>query len=286
MTDPRRHHYVPQFYLNRFTNASSRFWVWDKTKDRVFTSSPTSIAVELDFYKIHDFVALGHDPYVMEKQLAEMEGEVSLITSQWVDWLRHIKSTEKIDVPNINRQIVSRFVALQFLRTADTRDIFSAIYQEKYRGRTIDKHEQALAYTDMLWDLDLVNDIAKHVEDAVWIFARNLTSTPFITSDNPVAFRTSDNRMWLKAGFLGKTYTVYPLAPDIMMYCHGGEHYDALKRFDLSLSPVELDAEMIESENSGQVFMAGRFLVSPVNDFRHAREFAATIGTDKYADDR
>jgi hypothetical protein len=40
---------------------------------------------------------------------------------------------------------------------------------------------------------------------------------------------------------------------------------------------------MVEHENAGQVFMAGRFVISPVDDFKFAREFAQTIGTDRYA---
>ncbi len=46
---------------------------------------------------------------------------------------------------------------------------------------------------------------------------------------------------------------------------------------------MTMTPEMVESENSGQVFMASHFLVSPKNDFQHARAFAPTIGTDQYA---
>jgi hypothetical protein len=43
---------------------------------------------------------------------------------------------------------------------------------------------------------------------------------------------------------------------------------------------------MVESENSGQVFMASRFVISPRNNFDRERAFAKTIGTDIYAPDR
>jgi hypothetical protein len=40
---------------------------------------------------------------------------------------------------------------------------------------------------------------------------------------------------------------------------------------------------MVESENTGQVFMATRFVFSNVNDFEKARDFADAIKTDRYA---
>ncbi|WP_276571626.1 hypothetical protein [Bradyrhizobium sp. dw_78] len=40
---------------------------------------------------------------------------------------------------------------------------------------------------------------------------------------------------------------------------------------------------MVESENSGQVFMASRFVLSNRADFDAERAFAPTIGSDIYA---
>lgn len=283
MPDPRRHHYVPQFYLRRFTDEREGFWVWDKKEDRVFRASPTSIAVETDFYKIHDFVPLGHDPYLMEKQLGGIEDETSMITGQWINWLREINPLERIEIPAINRQIVARFIALQYLRTADTREILGAIYQRDNPDKPFDDEEASKLHTTALWNLDLVNGLAAHIEKAIWVFARNPTETPYVTSDNPVAFRTYDNRQWLRLGFRGVTYAVYALSPDIVMYCFDRDYSKGLPKLDQCLSPVILTDEMIQSENSGQVFMANRFLISPSNEFQHARNFAATIGTDIYA---
>jgi len=169
MAEPRRHHYVPQFYLRRFSDERELFWVWDKTTDRVFRSSPSSIAVEGDFYKIHDFVPLGHDPYLMEKQLAGIDGETSIITGQWIDWLRRIKPMDKIEIPAVNRQIVSRFIALQYLRTADTKEILGAIYQTDFPEKPFDDSERSRLHTDALWNLETVNGIAAHIENSVWV---------------------------------------------------------------------------------------------------------------------
>jgi hypothetical protein len=76
---------------------------------------------------------------------------------------------------------------------------------------------------------------------------------------------------------------VYPLAPDIVIFCHERRFWKKIEAWDRRLSPVSLSDEMVESENSGQVFMAKRFVISSANDFEFAREFAKTVRTDTYA---
>jgi hypothetical protein len=90
--------------------------------------------------------------------------------------------------------------------------------------------------------------------------------------------------MWLKVRMYSDgTYSVFPMAPDIVMYCHPKEpSWDRLGQFDCCLSPVTFTEEMIESENTGQVFMASRFVISVRDGFDREREFAKTIGTDLY----
>jgi hypothetical protein len=280
-SEPRRHHYVPQFYLRRFCDANGRLWAWDKAGDRVFQTSPNAIANETDFYRLRNFEEQGQDPYILEKQLAQMENQAAAITGQWLDWLRILDPGRKIPIPKVHRYIVARFMVIQHLRTADTREIFEALAKT---GDVAAAKGGGDLHGSLLWDQKTVRLITNHIRNAVWIFARNHTGTPYITSDNPMAFRTKDNRMWLKLGIVSEgVYAVYPLAPDIVMYCHERKFWNRIRHFDRSLSIVPLTAEMVESENSGQVFMAGRFVLSPIKDFRYAREFAPTIGTDLYA---
>ncbi len=279
---PKLHHYVPQFYLRRFADAKGRFWVWDKTNDRVFQSTSASIAAESDFYRLREFEKLGRDPYILEKQLADMEGQTAAVTGQWLTWLRAMEPGQKIPIPKANRYIVARFMAVQFLRTVDTREILSLLATDD--GSEMPSKKGGDLHAELLWDQRLIRRITNHIRDAVWIFARNTTDTPFITSDNPMAFRTKDNRMWLKMGFVSEgTYGVYPLAPDLIMFSHERKFWKKIRQFDRSLSAAPMTSEMVESENSGQVFMASRFLVSSKNDFEHARAFALSIGTDLYA---
>lgn len=329
MNVPRLHHYVPQFYLRRFSDRDGYLWVWDKEKDRVFKTTPKSIAAESDFYKLHEVADKGADPMMMEKHFAELEADVAAITGQWLDWIPTRQPNRKIPIPKGNRWLVSMYIALQFFRTADTKDIITrleglgggqelpdddryGIYATYLSSLRFSEREPAESdqdedskvdeqlleaqpkaseetrrrrHTHFLYDPNFVTLLADRIDKSIWIFGRNRSGCPFVTSDNPVAFKTGDNRMWIKAGLLVPgTYVVFPLSPEVVLYCHDRvPPFDKLVRYDRSVSPVEFDASLVEQDNTGQVFMAGRFVISSVNDFVFLRGFAETIGTDKYA---
>lgn len=281
MNAPKLHHYVPQFHLRRFADDKGRLWVWDKRDDRVFAASPGGVAAETQFYRLSQYEPDGHDPLTMEKQLSEMEAEVSMITSQWLEWLPDMAPLDVVPIPRINRWIVARFLAVQFLRTLDTREILAALL-EIDRGNPLTSQEAREHHTELIWDPGQIELLARRFRRSIWLFARNDSTTPFVTSDNPMAFRTADNRQWLRAGILSRgTYLVYPMSPGVMLYCHPHEgKFHRLSKFADRVSPVVFTDEMVEGDNSGQVFMASRFLISSRGQFDTERAFAKTIGTD------
>jgi hypothetical protein len=284
MNAPKLHHYVPQFHLRRFADAKGQLWAWDKEADRIFLTSPGGIAAETQFYRLTQYEPDGHDPLTLEKQLAEMEAEVAMITGQWLDWLPQMDPLDRVPMPRVNRWIVARFLAVQVLRTLDTRELLAAMV-ELDRGEAVDEREARELHTELMWDTRAVRSLAKRFMRSNWIFARNDTATPFVTSDNPVSFRSPDNRQWLRSLVLVPgAYLVFALSPRAVLYCHPRvEPFRVLAKFNNRVSPVVLDDAMVESENSGQVFMASRFLFSNRGTFDAERAFAPTIGTDIYA---
>jgi hypothetical protein len=280
MNSAKLHHFVPQFYLRRFADENGRLWAWDKQTDRVFQTAPASIAAGTQFYRLTQYEADGHDPLTMEKQLSDLEGQVALITNDWLARLEDAVPLEALPIPTVSRRIIALHLAIQFLRTADTREILSAL-MEFYRGKPVSAAELREVHTELLWNENLIEALAERFRRSIWIFARNHTATPFITSDNPIAFRTGDNRRWQRGGiFARETYLVYPLSPHAVLYCHPHEgKFRNLARFNNCVSPVAMNEEMVQSENSGQVFMASRFIFSKHGAFETEMAFATTIGT-------
>jgi len=80
MSQPRKHHYLPQFYLRGFS-ANGRS-VYQIEKDGL-KSYPCSIA---DAGAIRDYHQLDYleakDPNLLEKKLADLEGELSVVLGQ------------------------------------------------------------------------------------------------------------------------------------------------------------------------------------------------------------
>lgn len=279
---PKLHHYVPQFYLRRFVDDTGRLWAWDRDVDRAFQATPRSVAAERDFYHL-DLYA-DQDPVAMEKQFAGIEYNAARITDQWVEWIRKGVPLEQLPVPEVNREILALFLSLQFMRTRDFREILSSL-SRLGGGPELDDAEKRVLHTEMLWNEKIVGEYVNYIESATWVFARNETGVPFLTSDNPVAFRTPDHSRWLKVAlFEKKTYAVYPLAPDAIMYCYPREEtWRNIEQLDCCISPVTMTEEMVESDNTGQAFTASRFVLSRTDDFDAVRAFAKTIGTDEFA---
>lgn len=217
MTFPKLHHYVPRFYLDRFTDADGRIWAWDKSRDASFRTNPAGLAAETHFYRQDDLAEAGYDPLAMEKQLAGIEGEVAKITGQWIDWLPEVGSGERIPIPEANREIVSLFLGLQYLRTLDVREILVALSDPRVPLSDADRRR---LHTSLLWDEPIFRALADRFRKSAWIFGRNQTATPFLTCDNPITFRTPDNRRWVRAGILSAgVYAGYPISPKLILFC-------------------------------------------------------------------
>jgi len=286
MNAPKLHHYVPQFYLKCFSDEKEQFWVWDKKTEKKFKTKSNGVAAGTHFYRVPEFIGTNVDPLFLERQLSQLEGMAAQVTQVWFETLGSMSPMDQLMLSPDDRWSISFFLSVQFLRTAEQRDILELFALEHGRYENgVSTDEKVNLHAQMLCSGGLVEDIANHINKCIWIFGRNHPGIPFWTSDNPAAFKTGDNRMWLKGpGIMSPgSYLVFPLSPHYVLYCKEPTYWAKIKQLDCRLSPVEFTSDMVEHENSGQVFNATRFVISPENDFGFATEFAPTIGTDIYA---
>ena len=286
MSEPKLHHYVPQFYLKYFCDQSGRIWVWDKKSQKVFQTTSSRVAAGTHFYRVPEFIGTEVDPLFLENDLAKLEGKTASILRSCIELFDTMQPMDYLDIEDEDRWTLSSFIAVQFLRTSEQRDIFAlfALENGSYKSG-ISEEEKTNLHAQMLCSGGLVESIAQRIFGSIWIYARNRTNTPFWTSDNPVAFKTGDNRMWLKGPgiFSSGSYVVFPLTPSYVLYCKEPKHWASIKKIDSCLSPVPFTDEMVQHENSGQVFMATRHVISAFKEFSWAEEFVKSIGTDIYA---
>jgi len=284
VSNPKLHHYVPQFYLRRFTE-DGHFWVFDKKTLRTFQADVRDVAAETHFYRIPEVAGTDADPLVFEKYFAEMEGAAATITNLWFKRLAKVALGEKVLIGRDERWWMSRYIALQHLRTAEQRRIAAVIAMDsgKY-PKGISKDERANLHAQILagdgpelCEQGVVRHVADQLYNSIWMFGRNATTTPFFTSDNPVVIRASNRKMNAsKFGILGKgIHVTLPLSPLIALFCYERSFWQALKRFSNHLSPVVFTEELMEGENSGQMFVTSRFVFSPKRHDDFARRFMA-----------
>jgi hypothetical protein len=86
MSEPRKHHYVPQFYLAGFTRSGTKegeLFVLDLKRQRRWTSSPANVAHQRDYYKIDNETEA--DPNGIERALAKVEGECGAVIQRIIE---------------------------------------------------------------------------------------------------------------------------------------------------------------------------------------------------------
>ncbi|SHN26096.1 DUF4238 domain-containing protein [Mucilaginibacter sp. OK098] len=273
MSEPKHHHYVPRFYLKRFVNLDGKLWIYDKSTNKQFSTTPEHIAGENQFYWNQELQEQGHDPLSLEKQFAELEADAAGITN---DWFRQFSRGKQLIIPKINREIMSLYIATQLLRTAEARQRiveFSQIVNPNYDAG----QDARQLHISLMWDEDLVNSMRKRIYSCIWMFGLNNSGTTFLTSDHPVLIKNFENTQWLSGPVVHEKgmYIVFPMTPQLIMYAKDPKYWKGAKIFKDAITPVEFDDHMVKHENSGQIGMSNRFVFSNENNFEFAKEFLA-----------
>jgi len=286
MSVPKLHHYVPIFYLNYFLDTKQKLWVYDKKVDRVFAAAPNRIASETQFYRLPGPVVYSVDPLSIEKALSDLEARASAIIMRVVAEVSNLAPAQRVTFSDEERLVLSEFLATQHFRTLELRELM--LYLLKDGGLVEDRlsvEEKKSIQFLILSESGLLEEFEESIYSAIWIFAKNASQIPLITSDHPVCIQSSNNRMWLKGvePLRDGSYLVFPMTPDLVLYCKEPGFWSKAKSHDLCVSPIKLEADMVHHENSGQAFTSSRFLMSCSSDFQEVRDFIPSIGTDVYS---
>ena len=102
----RRHHYVPRFYLDRFTDQKGRLGAFDRQKGTSITTTAHAVAVERDFYALPE--GLGLPANSLEVWLSSQESDAAEAIRRLVAEGRVLRS---------DREALILHMALQWLRT-------------------------------------------------------------------------------------------------------------------------------------------------------------------------
>jgi len=289
-TNKIKQHYVPQFYLKRFSCNGESVFVYDKLERKTYEANIRSVAQERYFYNVaEEFVtdemkAKGYTHQSVEDAFAKIEDEFKQALDNFL-------KKPKFALQNYETRFeIAQFMAIQILRTKETRDfIIEAetkirqqhlntylrrkhpdIPEDHYPEVKLKPEHASLLHTQYALDIDALERIGKELCKLIWMVADNRTPKLLYTSDQPVVKR-------LMANVLGgpdkKFYGMrmfYPITPTKGILIFDREYYNALEQFDGGV--YVLRESEIATFNREQVIQSNRQVYSLDGDFTIAEE--------------
>ena len=174
----KKHHYLPVFYQNGFTDIDGRIWRHDIRKSVTVSHTPKNIGYEKHLYTV-DFP--GQPPDALEKKLSALESLIAPI-------LRETLNTRILPIGDALFLLIE-FVALSFARTPTMQTVFDA-HACGLSGQDINfssvpkllnKNNKALQMTKLMYD---AFELLRQRKWQLVIIPDELGS--LVTCDNPV----------------------------------------------------------------------------------------------------
>jgi hypothetical protein len=199
MTRPKRHHYVPKWYLERFVDPQSGcLHAYDKTTTKHWTPKPNNVMVMKDYYQ-QKHVPNGVDPDILERMLGGwLEPEAQ-------------QAFQKLLNPPVNFRAedtshILAYLALQHIRVPrqaedakqTAREVLELLAHQApseifppeakialMRGEIVISIKDAFRFNFMKM---VTMELILYLSRMVWEVSKAEEGYSFITSDSPVTF--------------------------------------------------------------------------------------------------
>ncbi len=287
MSDPKRHHYVPKFYLGYFTEAGSNgtdvLWIYDKERSEPRAQTPVNTCVESGFYSFE--TATGKDVEI-EKGLSQIESETKRIldrlqdpkaplTAEDISTLSAFLALMHVRVPR-SKQVVSEIIAglaTQFAKgyAKDPNGIARYFRETKDRDHKITEQEMIKLLSEfdqhftievdskaaLLHSFTIFPKVAEIFLGMNWCLCRAPANKHFLTSDSPVCvfFRPAPGQAAFGAGLMHSNAEVtFPISPRLVLLL---SWHRKQKRGSVSTG-------FVQEVNRRMAWSAERFVISPL----------------------
>jgi hypothetical protein len=220
ISKPRRHHFVPQFYLRGFTSrqAPGQIFVYDKDTGSSLATSVKNAAVKRDYYRLNGVIEGDHSPYVLEDAFSQNESKSkhileklisrdSLTNDERAEWavfmaLLHLRgpaarmmaaeaiayaSKTAMDFILAKRDRFEK--ALDQMRATGMSAASQVSYAQALEFHRGKRYTLEISEESTLMSLTAGNQMAEAFYDMKWTVVRCAVGHQFITSDNPVMYR-------------------------------------------------------------------------------------------------
>lgn len=268
MAHPKNQHYVPKVLLKNFSSKDSFIWAYDKDakkKDwKAIKQRPINrVASENYFYDQIE----NNKEFSFEYELSKIEREIAPIIEKLV-------TNKNINViTNIEREKVSYFVAVQFLRTKWRLKMIkeqTLDFNQKIK-EAFGTNEEQLDSKSLWFSLfEASREFSVSINNKVWFLgeSKNL----FYISDNPVVLQNTINNGSIRGALGLDSYGIEIYLPltDSLILCMFCEKLLENKHGILNLE--KFNYEGIVNVNALQFFQSDRFVFSTSNKFEMINE--------------
>lgn len=195
---PRKHHYVPQFYLSGFTDdgtVDGNLSVLDTGRMKEWTSKPKNAAHRRDFHEIDG--GPSGDPMIVERRLGQFEGKWSAVLRDVID-RQQLPDDESFG----DLMMFLAFMAVRVPRIRNTTTTFidEVKSKEKFAKQWLEKQGQVVQLEDedrddefgQTWHVQQMIQMAVTLAPLLslrsWqLWIADSAAPDFICSDSPVS---------------------------------------------------------------------------------------------------
>ena len=306
MAGYKKQHYVAQSNLRRFSQDSEHLFVFDKVSGEVRPANVRDVAEERYFNRIPleelppELASQVIDPDGIEKALSAIESDYNTMVGRIIKatdprgLVRRISDALRITsakcISRRQKQAMSFFVALQYVRTREFRDTIAdgsnkfaeAVMKfvppdqrdefSRMSNIPATKNRRKLAHLDFIIDPDVLQDFSEVLSNHIWVVGLNKTSHALYTSDHPVVRLPHVTRPFRGNAGLGShgIEIAVPLSSNHILFLREREYFKLYE--GLEGRCIELNEANVECYNSLQVTQSHRQVYCANDDFDLARE--------------
>jgi len=206
MNEPKRHHYIPEFFLKEFTE-NNKFYVYDRKLDKYTIQTPTNTTCIKYYYRVKGDYNFGKN--MVEKLFSQIESRTKPVIEK-IKNQQPLSDQDRYDLTNFISFLKTRVpffektvnelenkLAKEYLKICFSSDEFLKKFKkrfEKEAGKKIDfdpkdivknYHFSSGKDTNLAIRLESSVEIAEYLFCMDWIFLFSHKNSSFILSDNP-----------------------------------------------------------------------------------------------------
>ena len=203
MPGTKGQHYITENYQRNFADKQGRVWFLDD-QDKIFRTNPENTFKEKHFYTVK-FPSFP-DPLVVEKTLAQMEGEFARVVAEKINKQKPLDANDRV--------AISLFASAMFLRGKPQREGIKKFFKETlgslkaiksdpklvefYKSLPSQPEDDSISMSELesgvenfdsfhsLAVMDNMLDIAPIIFDMKWSLLIAPSGKSFISSDRPL----------------------------------------------------------------------------------------------------